>query len=133
MNCLRLALIDDENNLVEMYSYYLADLGHEVIPFNNSKTALDALKKTEVDMIITDLKMPLLSGIHLMQELTKFHKKAIPAILLTDQNDAAEELHDDKSLNKIGFLEIIKKADGPEKLLTAITNYSSSINSLMFA
>ena len=134
MKSLRLALIDDENDLAEMFSYYLADLGHEVVPFNSAKTALDALKKTEVDIIITDLKMPFLSGIHLIQELTKFHKRPLPAILLTVESDGEfSESEEKENLKKLGFLEIINKTNGLEKLAQTITDYSASTDSLMFA
>lgn len=134
MNCLRLALIDDESNLVEILSYHLADQGHEVIPFNNAKTALDALKKTEVDIIITDLKMPLFSGIHLIQELSKFHKKAIPSLLLvTDCDEEITESCEKENLKKLGFFEVLKKTQGPDKVIEVINDYSSNINSLMYA
>ena len=129
MKNLRLAVIDDENDSGELYSYYLADLGHEVIRFINAKQALEALKKTEVDVIITDLKMPHLSGIHLIQELSKFHKRPVPSILLT-KNGEDEDL---ESLKSLGFIEIISKSHGPEKLAEALTIHFSNINSLMYA
>lgn len=134
MNCLRLALIDDESNLVEILSYHLADQGHEVIPFSNAKTALDALKKTEVDVIITDLKMPLFSGIHLIQELSKFHKKSIPSLLLLSENDDEfSDPNEQENLKKLGFFEVLKKTQGPEKVIEVVNGYSANINSLMFA
>lgn len=129
MMSLRLALIDDENDLGEIYSYYLADLGHEVVHFNNAKKALNALKKTEVDVIITDLKMPHLTGIHLIQELTKFHKRPVPAILMIVEGEE-ENL---ENLKSFGFLDVLSKSEIPDKLALTLTEHFANTSSPKYA
>ena len=55
-------VIDDEKNIREGLAMALEDEGYEVITADNGKTGLDIALKDEVDLVITDLKMPEISG-----------------------------------------------------------------------
>ena len=62
-------VIDDEKNIREGLAMALEDEGYEVITADNGKTGLDIALKDEVDLVITDLKMPEISGEEVLREV----------------------------------------------------------------
>jgi PAS domain S-box-containing protein len=62
-------VVDDEEIIVELYLQLLQALGHKI---DTASTGLEALKKIEVrdyDLVITDIKMPKMSGIQLYEKV----------------------------------------------------------------
>lgn len=61
---------------------------HDVIDnFQNGNDALDYLKKNEVELVITDIKMPVMSGIELIKEAEKTLEKTPLFIVLSGYDD----------------------------------------------
>ncbi|MGZ3539310.1 MAG: sigma-54-dependent transcriptional regulator [Thermodesulfobacteriota bacterium] len=75
-------IVDDEPNSLFGICQVLADEGFETIPANNGREALEKLKTHAVNLIITDEKMPDLTGMELLLEVRKTHPH-IPLILIT--------------------------------------------------
>lgn len=67
--CLRVLVVDDEQNLRELLRAELTNRGHEVVACASGREALRAVEKTTFDAAILDLKMPGMSGIELLQHL----------------------------------------------------------------
>jgi DNA-binding NtrC family response regulator len=67
--CLRVLVVDDEENLQELLRGELTSRGHEVTVCNSGRAALKVLEKSTFDAAILDLKMPGMSGIELLQYL----------------------------------------------------------------
>ena len=65
-----------------MISLKLTRLNHEVSEVSNGEELLSALETTQPDLIISDLQMPLLSGIEALSRLRRTDW-AIPFILMT--------------------------------------------------
>ena len=63
-----LLIIDDEVELCEIHAAYAGDLGWHCLTANDSTTALQILAKQDVDLVMTDMKMPGLSGIDFLRE-----------------------------------------------------------------
>jgi len=59
---LSILVIDDEVSLQEIYTKFLAKLGATVDFYDHPQKAWRAIDKEEYDLIITDLKMPIISG-----------------------------------------------------------------------
>jgi len=76
----------------------LQDNSMNVIIKNKAKDALEMYKSNEqhIDLLITDLRMPDMSGQHLMIEIRNFEKTAnktrVPIIVLTGESAAAEKV-----------------------------------------
>jgi len=78
----RLLIVDDEENLRELYRLELQDEGYEVQTAANAKEAMGLLSTTNYDVIILDLQMPGMFGIDLLQAI-KAKDKHQPVILNT--------------------------------------------------
>jgi two-component system response regulator PilR (NtrC family) len=75
-------LVDDEPNIIEILDIVLRDAGMEVYQASSAKDALDLLRKTEVDVLISDIRMPDISGVELLKEVKRLAPETI-CILIT--------------------------------------------------
>ena len=60
----RILVCDDDKEIVEAIEIYLQQEGYEVIKAYDGAQALEPLKKQAVDLLIIDVMMPKLDGIH---------------------------------------------------------------------
>jgi len=75
-------VVDDEPNSLFGICQVLTDEGFQTIAANNGQEALEKLRTNSVDLIITDEKMPDLSGTELLLEVRETHP-SVPVILIT--------------------------------------------------
>ena len=75
-------VVDDEPNALFGLCQILTGEGYKVIPAESGKAALERLKRDQIDMIITDERMPGLSGTELLSEIKRMDQ-GIPVILIT--------------------------------------------------
>jgi two-component system NtrC family response regulator len=75
-------VVDDEPNSLFGICQILTDEGYHVIPAKNGKEALERLKTDLINIVITDEKMPDLSGMDLLCEVKRISQQ-IPVILIT--------------------------------------------------
>ena len=75
-------VVDDETNALFGTCQVLTDEGYHVIPAENGRTALEKLRTQPVNVVITDVRMPDLSGMELLSE-AKRTDPHIPVILVT--------------------------------------------------
>ncbi|MCL2186272.1 MAG: sigma-54 dependent transcriptional regulator [Treponema sp.] len=78
----RLLVIDDEKNLREGLAEYLHDTGYEVVCAENGEEGWKLFNNGDIDLVITDLKMPGISGVELMKRILA-HSPGFPVIILT--------------------------------------------------
>ena len=86
----RIALVDDDRNILTSVSICLESEGFEVETYNDGQTALDAFNRKLPDMAVLDIKMPRLDGMELLQRLRQ--KTAMPVIFLTSKDDEIDEV-----------------------------------------
>lgn len=79
-----IVVVDDDLEMKSLVEDHLRSLGHLVTGFSHPETALKSLLSNElqVDVVITDLQMPDLSGLELMKRL-KGHNSEIPVLVMT--------------------------------------------------
>ncbi len=75
-------VVDDEPNSLFGICQVLTDEGFQTIPAKDGREALERLKTDSVNLIITDEKMPDLTGTELLTEVKKTHPY-VPVILIT--------------------------------------------------
>lgn len=75
-------VIDDEKNIREGLQMALEDEGYEVLTAGNGKIGLDIALHNDVDLVITDLRMPELSGSDILQKVIS-ETPGVPVIVLT--------------------------------------------------
>ena len=71
MSHARILLVDDELSLLTIMKRVLSGPGREVTAVETAEQALQHLEKEDCDLVISDLKLPGLSGIDLMRELNE--------------------------------------------------------------
>ena len=86
----RIALVDDDRNILTSVSMTLEAEGFEVETYNDGQAALDAFNKRLPDMAVFDIKMPQMDGMDLLQRVRQ--KTAMPVIFLTSKDDEIDEV-----------------------------------------
>ena len=86
----KIALVDDDRNILTSVSMTLEAEGFEVETYNDGQAALDAFNKKMPDMAVLDIKMPRMDGMDLLQRLRA--KTSMPVIFLTSKDDEIDEV-----------------------------------------
>lgn len=66
---MNILLVDDDSNSRISVGRFLRQLGHDVVEFNNARDALAAYTKSDYPMVLSDIKMPGMSGIELLKAI----------------------------------------------------------------
>lgn len=115
----KLALVvDDSNTMRQMVSFALKGAGFEVIEGANGAEALEKAKSTpKLDLIITDLNMPVMDGLTFIKETrTTTSHRFTPILMLTTESG-----DDRKAQGKaVGATGWIVKPFQPDQLLKVV-------------
>lgn len=82
----KILLVEDDDTLKDILSHILSELGFEVIPASNGQMALDVLRTQTFSLIISDIQMPELDGVVMLEEIKKRGLRT-PVILMTGFSD----------------------------------------------
>jgi two-component system response regulator FixJ len=108
-------VIDDDDAVRESLEFLLTAADIEVRTYESAKDFLDALKGTVSGCVITDVRMPEMSGIELLQRIQEM-QLALPVIVITGHGDvplAVEAM-------KIGAVDFLEKPFDDKALLAAV-------------
>jgi CheY-like chemotaxis protein len=89
--------VDDDPDFCEALSRYLAALGHQVTRAGDGRAALKMLLHEEPDLILLDLKMPIMDGVAFVRVARSYIRfRATPILVMTGISDDAilEEMQD---------------------------------------
>ncbi len=75
-------IVDDEKNYPPILSAVLGEEGFETLTANSGHEALEILENSDVDLILTDMKMPLMDGMELLEKI-KAKDPELPVIMMT--------------------------------------------------
>lgn len=113
-------IVDDSASMRQLVSFALKDAGYDVIAAVNGKDALDKLKGTKAEMVVTDLNMPEMDGIQLIKELrNKPGYKFTPIIMLTTESQESKK-QEGKQAGASGW---IVKPFTPEQLIDIVRKF----------
>jgi two-component system NtrC family sensor kinase len=65
----RVLVVDDEDSIQRLLTGVLEMDGHDVQTANNGREALDLIERDDFDLVITDIKMPVMGGPDLFKQL----------------------------------------------------------------
>jgi DNA-binding NtrC family response regulator len=105
-------LVDDDRQLCISVGRTLQRFGYDVTTAHDGGEALDILAGTTVDLVISDLRMPNVNGIELMEEI-KRRKIDVPVVFLT----AYGEVESYMDLMNMGAFDYLNKPIDVEELL----------------
>ena len=82
--------VDDSASIRQMVKLTLTGAGYTVIQAGDGAEGLAKARESAVDLVVTDLNMPVMNGLGLIRELRKLPAyKGVPIIFLTTESDAA--------------------------------------------
>jgi len=84
MTARQVVVVDDEANMRRVLEIMLARRGFRTLSASNGREAFELLKTTAADLVISDLRMPDMNGIELLQQLRKAGN-TVPLIMITAQ------------------------------------------------
>lgn len=117
MNNLKIAVIDDISDILELVEYNLRKEGMDVCTYTSSSVALDEITKNLPDLVISDWMMPEPDGLELFRRLKKDNRtKNIPLMMLT----CKASLHDYREAMRAGAQDYVVKPVRMEELLRRI-------------
>ena len=80
---MKILIIDDEPTFLEALAHYLAEQGHLIETATNGQQGWNIYSEiSDLDVILTDIKMPLLNGLHLLKQI-RANEDDIPVIMMT--------------------------------------------------
>ena len=86
----RIALVDDDRNILTSVSMTLEAEGFEVETYTDGQQAFDAFSKKMPEIAVLDISMPRMDGMDLLQRIRQ--KASIPVIFLTSKDDEIDEV-----------------------------------------
>ncbi len=95
MNKFRILIVDDEENMLMMLKTFFTEKEYACFTAVNGKEALEILDKEEIDLVITDMKMPEMDGLELLKIIKEKYSR-ISAVIMTG---FAEEYTTTEALN----------------------------------
>lgn len=105
---------DDNKDIVEAIDIYLTQEGYRVLKAYDGLQALEILKKEEVHLLIIDIMMPKLDGIHATLRIRE--ESSIPIIILSAKTEDADKI---LGLN-IGADDYVTKPFSPLELVARV-------------
>ena len=108
-------IIDDDEGLRESLAFLLRSAAFEVKSFESAKAFLDVLPHAAPGCIITDVRMPDISGIELLRRLKEL-KIGVPVIVITGHGDVALAVE----AMKIGAADFFEKPFDDDLLVASV-------------
>ncbi|MDR5591595.1 ATP-binding protein [Christiangramia sp. SM2212] len=115
---LRALIVDDEPGQLSLTVEVARSMGFEIETAENGKEALEKLKISNFDIILTDIQMPILDGFQLIKNVrTSQEYKDIPVIALSGRTDIEKRVY-----TQVGFNNKLLKPYKPNELKKSIAN-----------
>lgn len=117
MTMLRVLTVDDSRTILAMLHHTLSNAGFEVLQAEDGKQGLEVLKTETVDVVITDINMPVMDGIEFIKQVrASGAHQSLPILILTTET-SQDKRDQGKAAGGTGW--IVKPFD-PEKLISVI-------------
>jgi DNA-binding NtrC family response regulator len=110
-----LLLIDDEPNIIEIVFAMLERPDLQLRLAHNGEEALDILRRYPVDAILSDIRMPRMNGVRLVQEVRKLGL-VTPVLLMSGYADYSELL----TALRAGVIDIVEKPFSLDQLVKSV-------------
>jgi serine phosphatase RsbU (regulator of sigma subunit) len=112
-------IVDDEELVLSSLRWMLTlQTDYEVIEANDPRRALEQVKGTSVDVVISDFLMPQMNGIEFLKGVRRLQPEAV-RILLTGYGDKENAI---RAINEVGLYHYLEKPWDNEALLMVIRN-----------
>lgn len=117
----KILIVDDDEMTLKSIDHLLSARGHQVMLSDSGIKALEIIKKEKFDLIISDVMMPGMDGLILLNLLKQFYLNRTPVIFissLTDKNIITKSL-------SMGAEDFITKPISLEELCARVDKYAA--------
>jgi two-component system NtrC family response regulator len=106
-------IVDDEINYPLILSAVLQDEGFETYTANSGEEALEIIENSDVDLVLTDMKMPNMDGIALLEKI-KEKDPELPVMMMTAYGTVEKAV---EAMQKGAYNYILKPFDNEQLIL----------------
>jgi two-component system, NtrC family, response regulator len=106
-------IVDDEKNYTRILGAVLEEEGFEILTANSGPEALEVLEGSDVDLVLTDMKMPLMDGIQLLEKI-KTRDSELPVIMMTAHGTVDKAV---EAMQKGAYSYILKPFDNDRLII----------------
>ncbi|MGB1109965.1 MAG: sigma-54-dependent transcriptional regulator [Gammaproteobacteria bacterium] len=111
----RIFFVDDEPKAGRLFTRLAASEGYDCSTFTDPYEALASFRETPADVVITDLKMPGMDGLHLLRELKSLDEH-VAVLIITGYSTVDDAI----TALRAGATDFLKKPYDPDELLISV-------------
>ncbi len=116
----RIVVAEDERDILDLIVFILQTAGHEVIPVNNGRDAVETVKREKPDLVLLDVRMPYMDGYEACKHIKEDPETAsIPVVFLSARGQEGEI----RTGLELGAEKYILKPFSPMQLLDELAPY----------
>ncbi len=116
----KILIVDDEPYNTRVLKLKFENAGYKVVTASNGLDGLNKFKMEDPDVVITDLRMPVMTGREMCQSLKEsMNERRFLIIVITSTIDHTERLW----VNEINNASLVEKPISPNYLLTLVEDY----------
>jgi len=120
----KVVAVDDSRMILNIYKATLHELGYDPVLFEFPASALEWLEREKPLMVLTDLNMPVMTGIQLTEKVRRLYPAAaLPIIMVTTQNESK----DNEAALRAGVSAILHKPFNAKSLGAAMDKMVSAV------
>lgn len=117
-NKTRILVIDDEQGILDSLSQVLTYEGYEVTCCSDGESGLKAVSESRFDLIISDIKMPGIDGIEVLEKLRDMSGITVPVIVISGHATISTAVE----ATRKGAFDLLEKPLDRDRILLAIKN-----------
>lgn len=120
MNLIKVLLVDDEVDLLDILKVDIESLGYETRTASNGQEALNIMKQVKegrlwIDAILSDINMPVMNGLTFLRELRTLGLET-PFVFFSGYGDKEKTIE----AIRLGAIDFLEKPYDPEMLLVTM-------------
>lgn len=111
-------IVDDSASLRQVVSIALRSAGYEVVEASNGQEALNKMACQRMNLVISDVNMPLMDGLTFVREMKKHPAhRFTPVVMLTTEEDESKK----RAGQEAGARAWVVKPFAPQQMLTVVS------------
>jgi DNA-binding response OmpR family regulator len=111
-------IVEDENEVRDLYRDLLSDNGFEVLLATNGREGLVLAREKQWDLMLLDIMLPEIDGLSVLQEIKENHDK--PVLIISNLN-SDEVITRATDLGSNGY--VVKSELNPKQFITEVKKY----------
>lgn len=127
-------ICDDDKEIVEAIEIYLLQEGYQIYKAYDGEQAIEVLRREDIHLLIIDIMMPKLDGIHATLKIREY--SSIPIIILSAKSEDADKIlglnigADDYVTKPFNPLELVARVKSHLRRYTSLGNLNTENNSM---